>query len=99
MQVHGPALRFVREAGGRSIGQLAPRVKVSVSFLARVERGVKKAVSRPVFRALVDELGLSDPRVIMADPYRPSSGSTSGVANCEPVAYTGLRTTSTTRAA
>lgn len=83
VQIHGPALRCVREMAGRSIGQLARAAGCSTGFLARVERGVKRGVNEHVFAVLVAELGLDDPRVILVDPY--------GVANRQPMAYSGLQ--------
>lgn len=69
VKIHGPALRFVREAAGRSIADLARVAGVSVGFLARVERGEKRGVGVEVFSALVDELQLQDERVILVNPY------------------------------
>lgn len=69
LQINGPALRHVREGRGRTIGQLARVVGVSTSFLAALERGTRRGVRPSVFRGLVAELALNDPRVVLADPY------------------------------
>lgn len=90
VKIHGPALRFVREAAGRSIGQLARAADISTGFLARVERGVKTGVGAHVFAVLVAELELDDPRVILINPYAQStasgwtSGSSSGTVSGMP---------------
>lgn len=69
VQIHGPALRHVREQQGRTIGQLARAVGVSTGFLSRVELGVKRGVGVEVFHLLVQELHLVDPRVLAVNPY------------------------------
>lgn len=45
---------------------------MSTSFLAAVERGDKRGVREDVFRALVAELDLADPRVLLMQPYGPA---------------------------
>lgn len=74
VKVNGPALRLVRTLRGRSIGHLARRTGVSVSFLARVERGVKHGVGHELFEAITAELAVADPRALMLAPYAPSPG-------------------------
>jgi transcriptional regulator with XRE-family HTH domain len=69
VQVHGPALRHVRQYRGTTVAQLARVAGVSTSFLAAVERGDRRGVTRRVFDALVSELDLADPRVLLVDPY------------------------------
>lgn len=74
VQVNGPALRFVRETRGLSGARLARAVGVSTSFVAAVERGVRRGVRAEVFVALVRELGLLDPRAVLARPYEGTIG-------------------------
>lgn len=92
VQIHGPALRHLRTQAELTISQLARAAGVSVGFLSRVELGVKRAVGEDVFRVLVTELELADPRLLLVNPYsenvaqltdsgsasRCASGSTSG---------------------
>lgn len=68
-QIHGPTLRLLRTQAGLTISQLARTAGVSTGFLSRVELGVKRAVSEDVFRVLVAELELADPRVLLVNPY------------------------------
>lgn len=68
VRVHGPALRYIRQLSGRTIGSLAREAGVSTSFLAQVERGVRPGMTTPVFEVLVRELQISDPRVLMSNP-------------------------------
>lgn len=75
VQVHGPALRCVRRARGRTLAELADRAAVSVSFLAMVERGVRGGVSLAVFEVLVSELNVRDPRALLLRPYDTNGGS------------------------
>lgn len=98
VQIHGPVLRHLREQHGRTIGQLARAAGVSTSFLARVERGVKRGVGADVFRTLVAELELTDPRVLCATPYAPAVARVIA-AHCEQVDTTVLPCGSTDRAA
>lgn len=70
VKVHGPALRHVREAAGRSIASLARAADVSTSFLSQIERGVRPGTSREVFDVLVRELDVKDERVLMHNPAR-----------------------------
>lgn len=69
VQIHGPALRFARVAAGLSIAQVARAAGVSTGFLSRLELGVKRGVSSDVFDVLVQELHLTDRRVLLVDPY------------------------------
>lgn len=98
VQIHGPALRFAREATGRSIAQLARAAGVSTGFLSRVELGVKRGVGTDVFHLLVQELHLADPRVLLVNPYGNNVTQLT-VASSEPLAQSGLRSSSTPRVA
>lgn len=98
VQINGPALRFAREARSRSIAQLARAAGVSTGFLSRVELGVKRGVGPDVFHVLVRELELADHRVLLIDPYGQTVTQLT-VASIEPVAQSGLHSSSTTRAA
>lgn len=69
VQIHGPALRHVRQHRGATVAQLAKAAGVSTSFLAAVERGDRRGVSGRVFGVLVAELDLADARVLLVDPY------------------------------
>jgi transcriptional regulator with XRE-family HTH domain len=98
VQIHGPALRYVRTLRGLSISQLARAAGVSTGFLSRVELGVKRAVGVDVFHVLVSELDLADSRVLVADPYAEAVTRTIG-AHCDSCAPNVLQSSSTTRAA
>lgn len=69
VQINGPALRYVREGRNRTIGQLARCAQVSTSFLAAVERGARRGVGVDIYRVLITELELADPRVLLVNPY------------------------------
>lgn len=72
-QINGPALRHVRISRGRSIASLARPAGVSTSFLAHIERGSKRGLRVDALRVVVAELGLSDFRVLLCDPYGPDA--------------------------
>lgn len=94
VQINGPALRVIRERTGISCSALARRVGTDVSFLARVERGEKRGLSRTTWERVAYELEI-DGRAILVDPY----GSTDLVARVEPMATNELHSTGTPRAA
>lgn len=69
IKVNGPALRFVRQAFGLSLADVADAAGISVGFLARVERGEKHGVRRETFERIAYRLAPVDPRVLMVNPY------------------------------
>lgn len=102
--IHGPALRHLRTQAGLTISELARAADVSTGFLSRVELGVKRAVGEDVFRVLVTELALTDPRLVVADPYsdRVAHLTVVSTAGSSPEAQNELQcgsTASTTRVA
>lgn len=68
VEVHGPALRYVRRNTRHTVRSLAPLAGLTFSHLAKVERGELARVRPETFAALVAALGLDDPRVIQASP-------------------------------
>jgi transcriptional regulator with XRE-family HTH domain len=98
VRVNGPALRHVREGSGLSLGHLGRAAGVSTSFLSAVERGARRGMRTKVFLVLLAELGLTDARVLLADPYGVDVAELAAHP-CEPMAQNGLHSRSKTRAA
>lgn len=64
---------MIRELKGRSAGELAKKLGVDRSYITRIELGYAPRVSSVFYSRLLAELGISDHRVLMADP--PGRGS------------------------
>lgn len=69
VEVHGPVVRHLRQcASQHTVRSLAPIVGLTFSHLAKIERGDVRRINVSTFDALVRELNVTDPRVLMANP-------------------------------
>jgi transcriptional regulator with XRE-family HTH domain len=66
VEVHGYALRVIRQARGRSVVDLAGAMDCSRSYIAHLERGSKRRVSPEFYNRLLDQLGINDFRALLA---------------------------------
>jgi transcriptional regulator with XRE-family HTH domain len=72
VDVHGYALRVIREARGRSVSDLASTLPgktgtgVDRSYITHLENGTKRTVSPEFYAALLRELQIDDYRALLA---------------------------------
>lgn len=66
IEVHGYALRVIREARGRKPAELAKALNVDRSYVAHLETGNKRRVSPEFYAALLAELAIADHRALLA---------------------------------
>lgn len=66
IEVHGYALRVIREARGRKPAELAGALNVDRSYLVHLEMGNKRRVSPEFYSALLKELAIKDHRALLA---------------------------------
>jgi DNA-binding XRE family transcriptional regulator len=66
VEVHGYALRVIREARGRKVADLAAALGVDRSYIAHLENGSKRRVSPEFYSALLAELVVDDYRALLA---------------------------------
>lgn len=66
MEIHGYALRIIREARGRKTSELAEALGVDRSYIAKIETGSSRRVSAPFYSALLAELLVDDYRALLA---------------------------------
>jgi transcriptional regulator with XRE-family HTH domain len=66
VEVHGYALRVIRQARGRGPADLADSLNVNRSYIAHLENGTKRRVSPEFYNALLDQLGINDYRALLA---------------------------------
>lgn len=78
VEVHGYALRVVREARGRKVSDLAAALGVDRSYITHLENGSKRRVSKPFYNALLAELLIEDYRALLA--VAPERGDIEAVA-------------------
>ena len=67
VEVHGYALRVIRQARGRSIADLAASLDVHRTYITHLERGSKRRVSPEFYNRLLDQLGIVDYRALLAN--------------------------------
>lgn len=67
--IHGPAIRAIREALGISQSDLAAEANISAPYMNQIESGARKSVSPLVFSDIAAGLRLTDKRAIMPSPY------------------------------
>ncbi|GAA2007805.1 helix-turn-helix domain-containing protein [Nocardioides kribbensis] len=67
MEIHGYALRIIREARGRKTSDLADALGVDRSYIAKIETGHSRRVSSPFYNALLAELQIDDYRALLAE--------------------------------
>jgi transcriptional regulator with XRE-family HTH domain len=74
IDIHGYALREIREAKGRAVAELADALGVDRSYITRLELGHSRRVSRVFYSKLMAELDIRDHRVLYAvAPLRDAS--------------------------
>lgn len=66
VEVHGFALREIRELRARKVADLAEALGVDRSYITHIENGSKRRVSPEFYNALCAELLIKDPRVLLA---------------------------------
>lgn len=66
VEVHGYALRVIREARGRKPAELAKALNVDRTYLVHLETGTKRRVSPEFYTALLNELVINDHRALLA---------------------------------
>lgn len=79
MEVHGYALREIREAKGRKVADLAESLDVDRSYITHIENGSKRRVSPEFYAALCAQLLIRDRRALLASaPIRDMAGPSLG---------------------
>lgn len=74
VEIHGYALRVIREARGRKPAELAEALHVDRTYLVHLETGAKRRVSPEFYAALLSELAIQDYRALLAvAPTRAAS--------------------------
>ncbi|NJP33726.1 helix-turn-helix domain-containing protein [Micromonospora thermarum] len=63
IEVDGAAIRELRKDLGETISSFAPKVPMSVGYLAQIERGDRPRVSPPNFRRLALALGVRPEKI------------------------------------
>lgn len=66
VDVHGYALRVIREGRGRKVADLAEALGVDRSYITHIENGSKRRVSKEFYSALLHELVIDDYRALLA---------------------------------
>lgn len=66
IEVHGYALRVIREARGRKVADLAQTLGVDRSYITHLENGSKRRVSPEFYYGLCHELQVEDTRALLA---------------------------------
>ena len=66
VEVHGYALRVIREARARKVADLAEALRVDRSYITHTENGSKRRVSPEFYAGLLRELQIDDYRALLA---------------------------------
>lgn len=66
VDIHGYALREIRVREGRKVAELATALGCDRSYIARLELGHARRVSRTFYYKLCDELHVEDKRALLA---------------------------------
>jgi len=66
VEIHGYALRVIREARGRKVADLCESLDVDRSYITHIENGSKRRVSPEFYNALLNELQIEDYRALLA---------------------------------
>lgn len=76
VEIHGFALREIREARGRTVADLAKKLPgqkgelgCDRSYITHIENGTKTRVSAEFYNALLAELAVPDYRTLLANPH------------------------------
>lgn len=67
VEIHGFALRMIREARGRKVQDLADALDVTRSYIAKIELGHSRRVSEVFYARLLSELRIDDDRALLAE--------------------------------
>lgn len=67
VEVHGYALRVIREARGRKVADLSDALGIDRSYITHIENGSKRRVSPEFYNALLNELLIEDYRALLAN--------------------------------
>lgn len=70
VEVHGPALRVIREARGLAAKHLAERAQISESYVRSIERGDRTTVSAALYARMLHELDVADYRALLLRPTK-----------------------------
>lgn len=73
VEIHGIALRVIRESRGRKTAELAQSLGVDRSYVAKIETGHSRRVSTTFYSALLNELQIADYRALLVNPYAAAS--------------------------
>jgi transcriptional regulator with XRE-family HTH domain len=76
--VNGYAGREIRNNHGLDAGEVAAKMGISRVYLYKIELGHSLRVSPRVFKAWMDALGVTDRRVLLANPQPAGAGNGSG---------------------
>ncbi len=66
VEIHGYALRVIREARGRKVAELAQALDVDRSYITKIETGHSRRVGAAFYNALLIELKIEDFRALLA---------------------------------
>ncbi len=66
VEIHGYALRVIREARGRKVAELAESLSVDRSYITKIETGNSRRVGAAFYNALLRELEIEDYRALLA---------------------------------
>jgi transcriptional regulator with XRE-family HTH domain len=66
VEIHGYALRLIREARGRKVADLAQALGVDRSYVAKIELGHSRKVSKVLYARILAELQIDDYRALLA---------------------------------
>lgn len=67
VEIHGFALREIRELRGRKVADLANALGVDRSYITHMENGSKRRISPELYNTLCTELLIKDQRVLLAN--------------------------------
>lgn len=67
VEVHGFALRVIREARGRKVADLASELSVNRSYITHIENGTKRRVSPEFYNSLLLALSVDEYRALLAN--------------------------------
>lgn len=66
--INGFALRVIRERTGIKVADLAEALTVDRSYITKIEIGTSKRVGVDFYRRLLEQLAITDHRVLLATP-------------------------------
>lgn len=75
VEVNGYAGREIRNNHGLDAGEIADQMGISRDYLYKIELGHSPKVSAKVFKAWMNALGVTDRRVLLANPHPSTNGN------------------------